>query len=141
MAQLIPPLNGLELHLFCPDPLHFLSLETWSELRPTVDFTREQLGGGNIPSRNRTEYRWNPGVQSRRCCLYCMELPVSLLALLGLRRGLHMPFLSTPQLPHLDPEHDPPIYAIRVPLRGMRVGRRFVSSILDQSRGTEGSMG
>lgn len=45
----------------------------------------------------------------------CMEVPVPLLALLGLRRGLHMFFLSTPQLPCLNSEHDPPIYAIRVP--------------------------
>lgn len=52
-----------------------------------------------------------------------------------------MPILSTPQLPRLDPEHNPPIYARRVPLRGMGVGRRFVSSILDQSRGAEGSVG
>lgn len=70
-----------------------------------------------------------------------MMLPVPLHALLGLRRGLHMPILSTPQLPRLDPEHNPPIYARRVPLRGMRVGQRFVSSILDQSRGAEGSVG
>lgn len=74
MAQLTPPPQESELHLFCPDPLHFLSLVTWSELGPTLDLTQEQLGGGNTSGGSRTVCRWEPGVQYRCCCLYCMEL-------------------------------------------------------------------
>lgn len=108
MAQQILPPHEFELHLFCPDRLHFLSLVTWSELGPTLDFMHKQLGSGHTPGGRRAACRWDPGVQYRYCCLYSMGLPVPLSALWGCRRHLNMPFLSTPQLPQLDPKHPLP---------------------------------